>query len=62
MTLIGVATAWNSTMSDQALIVLLSGEIASGKASVSDVLDSELGFQRIRTGAHLIETEEFWGQ
>lgn len=40
-------------MSEDAILVLLSGEIASGKTSVAGVLEAEYGFKRIRTGAYL---------
>lgn len=40
-------------MSGNALVVLLSGEIASGKSSVSAALVEDHGFARVRTGAFL---------
>lgn len=42
-------------MSGNALVALLSGEIASGKSSVAAVLVERHGFARIRTGAFLAE-------
>lgn len=40
-------------MSDDALIALLSGEIASGKSSVAAALVERHGFARVRTGTFL---------
>ena len=51
LTLIGVVMAWNLTMCDRSIIVVLSGKLACGKTSVAELLVEKHEFYRVRTGA-----------
>jgi adenylosuccinate synthase len=57
-----VASTNNPENPDRNVLLLLSGPLAVGKTSVADELVSRLGFERVRSGAFLLERAQLQGR